>query len=157
LVEETLAKEIRAARTDLAKLEHEYGAAAADNTEPRRPTMRGFKIAHGRLGKQLRTARARVVQLFEQRREVPKPVEVRDLNERAVVKLATECKHLTAGRIRAPTSGRPAPRPSGKPAELSVEASVRFELVIIRPADDILDPFNRIGRTPSNSISSSLI
>jgi hypothetical protein len=38
-------------------------------------------------------------------------------------KLATECKHLTAGRIRAPTSGRPAPRPSGKPAELLLEAS----------------------------------
>jgi hypothetical protein len=29
---------------------------------------------------------------------------------------------------------------SGKPAELPVEASARFELVIIRPADDILDP-----------------
>ncbi|MGA7452641.1 MAG: hypothetical protein WBW73_15655, partial [Rhodoplanes sp.] len=55
----------------------------------------GFKIAHGRLGKQLRTARARVAQLFEQRRGVPKRVEVRDLNERAVVKLATERKHLT--------------------------------------------------------------
>jgi hypothetical protein len=57
--------------------------------------MRGFKIAHGRLGKQLRTARARVAQLFEQRRSVPKRVEVRDLNERTVVKLATERKHLT--------------------------------------------------------------
>ena len=90
-----LDKEIRAARADLAKLEREYGAAAADNAEPRRPTMRGFKIAHGRLGKQLRTARARVAQLFEQRRDVPKRVEVRDLNERAVVKLATERKHLT--------------------------------------------------------------
>jgi len=90
-----LDKEIRAARADLAKLEREYGAAAADNAEPRRPTMRGFKIAHGRLGKQLHTARARVAQLFEQRRDVPKRVEVRDLNERAVVKLATERKHLT--------------------------------------------------------------
>ena len=90
-----LDKEIRAARTDLARLEREYGAAAADNAEPRRPTMRGFKIAHGRLGKQLRTARARVAQLFEQRRDVPKRVEIRDLNERAVVKLATERKHLT--------------------------------------------------------------
>src|SRR5207344_2607405 len=57
--------------------------------------LRGFKIAHGRLGKQLRTARARVAQLFEQRRNVPQRVEVRDLNERAVVKLATERKHLT--------------------------------------------------------------
>src|SRR5260370_1611020 len=90
-----LDKEIRAARADLARLEREYGAAAADNAESRRPTMRGFKIAHGRLGKQLRTARARVAQLFEQRRDVPKRVEVRDLNERAVVKLATERKHLT--------------------------------------------------------------
>jgi hypothetical protein len=60
-----LDKEIRAARADLARLERKYGAAAADNAEPRRPTMRGFKIAHGRLGKQLRTARARVARLFE--------------------------------------------------------------------------------------------
>src|SRR5437899_2743065 len=90
-----LDKEIRAARTDLARLEREYGAAAADNAEPRRPTMRGFKIAHGRLGKQLRKARARVAKLFEQRRDVAKRVEVRDLNERALVKLATERKHLT--------------------------------------------------------------
>ena len=90
-----LDKEIRAARADLARLEREYGAAAADNAEQRRPTMRGFKIAHGRLGRQLRTARARVAQLFEQRRDLPKRVEVRDLAERAVVKLATERKHLT--------------------------------------------------------------
>ena len=90
-----LDKEISVARADLARLEREYGAAAADNAEQRRPTMRGFKIAHGRLGKQLRTARAHVAQLFEQRRDVPKRIEVRDLNEQAVVKLATERKHLT--------------------------------------------------------------
>ena len=90
-----LDKQLRAARADLATLECEYGAAAADNAEQRRPTMRGFKIAHGRLGKQLRAARTRVAQLFEQRRDVPKRVEVRDLNEQAVVKLATERKHLT--------------------------------------------------------------
>jgi transposase len=90
-----LDKTIRAARTDLAKLEREYGAAAVENVERRRPTMRGFKIAHRRLGRQLRTARARVAQLFQQRRDVPKRVEVRDLSEQAVVKLATERKHLT--------------------------------------------------------------
>ncbi|HET7447387.1 MAG TPA: hypothetical protein VFJ49_05675 [Methyloceanibacter sp.] len=88
-------KNIRAARADLARLEREYGAAAADNSEPRRPTMRGFKIAHGRLGKQLRTARTRLAKLFEQRQDVPKRIEVRDLSEQAVVKLATERKHLT--------------------------------------------------------------
>ena len=90
-----LDKAIRAARADLAKLEREYGAAAADNAERRRPTMRGFKIANRRLGKQLRAARARVAQLFQQRRDVPKRVEVRDLSARAVVRLATERKHLT--------------------------------------------------------------
>jgi hypothetical protein len=90
-----LDKEIRAARADLARLEREYGAAAADNAEQHRPTMRGFKAAHGRLGKQLRAARARVAQLSEQRHDVPKRVEVRDLNERTLVKLATERKHLT--------------------------------------------------------------
>jgi hypothetical protein len=52
-----LDKQIQAARADLAKLEREYGAAAAANAEQRRPTMRGFKIAHAKLGKQLRTAR----------------------------------------------------------------------------------------------------
>jgi transposase len=90
-----LDKELRAARADVAKLEQEFGAAAASNAERRRPTMRGFKIAHSKLGKQLRKARARVSQLFDQRRSVPKRVEVRELNERAVVKLATERKHLT--------------------------------------------------------------
>jgi transposase len=90
-----LDKEIHAARANLARLEREFGAAAANNAEQRRPTMRAFKIAHGRLGKQLRSARARVSRLFDQRRKVPKRVEVRDLNERTVVKLATERKHLT--------------------------------------------------------------
>jgi inorganic triphosphatase YgiF len=91
----SLDQEIRAARADLAKLERQYGAAAANNAEQRRPTMRGFKTAQGKFGKQLRAARARVARLFERRRNVLKRVEVRDLSERAVVKLATERKHLT--------------------------------------------------------------
>ena len=57
--------------------------------------MRGFKAVNGRVGKQLRAARARVAQLFEKRRGVPKRIEIRDLSERAVVRLATERKHLT--------------------------------------------------------------
>jgi hypothetical protein len=91
----TVDKQIRAARADLARLEREYGAAAAGNAEGRRPTMRGFKVAHAKLGRKLRAARARVAQLFQQRRDVPKRVEVRDINDRALVKLATERKHLT--------------------------------------------------------------
>jgi transposase len=91
----TLDKEIRAARVDVARLERELGAAAATNAERRRPTMRGFKIAHSKLGKQLRNARAHLSRLLNQRRDAPKRVEVRELNDRALVKLATERKHLT--------------------------------------------------------------
>ena len=47
-VRRALGKEIRSARADVARLERELGAAAANNAEQRRPTMRGFKIAHGR-------------------------------------------------------------------------------------------------------------
>jgi transposase len=91
----TLDKEIRAARVDLARLERELGAAAATNAERRRPTMRGFKIAKSKLGKQLRNARAHLSRLLNKRRDAPKRVEVRELNDRARVTLATERKHLT--------------------------------------------------------------
>ena len=53
-------KQIRAVPTELSEIERQYGAAAADNTEQHRPTMRGFKIAYGKLGKQLRTADERL-------------------------------------------------------------------------------------------------
>jgi hypothetical protein len=90
-----LDKQIRLARTALGHIERQYGAAAAANTEQHRPTMRGFKIAYGKLGKQLRAARERVSTLIQKRRNVPARVEIQDLSERAVVKLATERKHLT--------------------------------------------------------------
>ncbi|MDE2051430.1 MAG: hypothetical protein KGJ72_10480 [Gammaproteobacteria bacterium] len=90
-----LDKQIRAARCELEKIEREYGAAAVDNPEHHRPTMRGFKTAYGKLGKRLRAARERLQILIDKRRDVPARLEVRDLTEHAVVKLATERKHLT--------------------------------------------------------------
>jgi len=90
-----LDKDVRAARAEVAKLEQAYGAAAVDNPEGRRPTMRGFKIAHGTIGKKLRAARESFAALLAQRRAVPERVEVRWVSTDAVVKLATERKHLT--------------------------------------------------------------
>ena len=90
-----LDKKIRDARARVAKLEQAYGAAAVDNEEGRRPTMRGFKIAHAKLGKELRAAKDHVADLVARRRSVPKRVEVRDRTDGAVVKLSTERKHLT--------------------------------------------------------------
>jgi hypothetical protein len=90
-----LDKRIRAARTEVTKFEQAYGAAAADNPEGARPTMRGFKIAYGKLGKQLRNARQQLDDLRRKRRALPQRVEVRDISPDAVVKLTTERKHLT--------------------------------------------------------------
>jgi Transposase protein/Helix-turn-helix domain len=90
-----LDQEIRSAQAEVAELEWTYGVEAVDNPEGRWPTMRGFKIAHGRLGKQLRAARERLAELLCRRRGIPPRVEVGDLSDGAVVKLATERKHLT--------------------------------------------------------------
>jgi DNA-binding CsgD family transcriptional regulator len=90
-----LDKEIRKARLEVGRLEQAYGAAAVDNPEGRRPTMRGFKTAYGKLGKQLRAARDHLNGLLSRRRTLPARVEVRDLSDGAFVKLATERKHLT--------------------------------------------------------------
>jgi len=45
--------QLRQARAALKTLPAEYGLKALLNSERRRPTMRGFKIAHGKLGKQI--------------------------------------------------------------------------------------------------------
>lgn len=86
---------IRAARAEVAKLEQAYGAAALDNPEGQRPTMRGFKIAHGKIGKSLRAARLQLSALVAERRTLPERVEVRVVSKDEVVKLATERKHLS--------------------------------------------------------------
>ena len=90
-----LDKEIRDARLELHQLEQAYGAAAADNTEGRRPTMRGFKIANATIGKALRAVRDKIDKLRSRRRPLPDRVEVKDLSTGALFKLATERKHLT--------------------------------------------------------------
>src|SRR3970282_2062726 len=71
--------EIPAAGVEVAEWEQAYGAAALDNPEGRRPTMRGFKIAHGKIGQSLRAARARLADLVERRRRLPARVGVRDI------------------------------------------------------------------------------
>jgi transposase len=90
-----LDKQIRNARLAVAQAEREYGITAAASTPSRKSPMRGFKTALGKLGKTLRTARAHLSKLENQRRKLPPRVEIRDLHEGALVKLATERKHLT--------------------------------------------------------------
>jgi transposase len=87
--------QLRQARAELARLATEYGAEAFVNPESARPTMRGFKIAHGELGQDIRTALKRVASLKAARAAVPKRVPVADVVDGDVVGLAPERKLLT--------------------------------------------------------------
>ncbi|MCP3984408.1 MAG: helix-turn-helix domain-containing protein [bacterium] len=75
-----LNKLLRKARLEVKKLEAEYGAAAIDNPERKRPTMRGFKIAHGSaIGIPLRHAREHVEATKVQRDALPSRCRVAEL------------------------------------------------------------------------------
>jgi hypothetical protein len=91
-----LDKQIKAARAEESKLAQKYGRAALDNPEARRPTARGFKIAHGKIGKALREATERVEALRQKRAALPERVPVAEvLGGKPVVKLAPQRQHLT--------------------------------------------------------------
>lgn len=93
----TLDKQLAKARRLLEQLETAYGAAAIDNPESQRPTMRGFKIAHGTaLGIPLRQAREHVEQLLAQRRVLPTNVPVSTIKDH-VVQLPRARKRLSDG------------------------------------------------------------
>jgi hypothetical protein len=84
------------ARAALKALEQEYGHAARKNPEGRRPTMRGFKIAHGALGQQIRAQEHACRALEARIAALPERVPVKAvMDEGEIVKLAPEAKHLT--------------------------------------------------------------
>lgn len=88
-------KELTVARAKLRGLEALYGGAVMDNKEMNRSTIRGFKIAYGRLGREIRELRNRIEVLQSQQRQTPKRVMVRELSGEPLVRLARERKHLT--------------------------------------------------------------
>jgi transposase len=90
-----LTAKLEQARAEFARLTAEYGAAALLNPEQARPTMRGFKIAHGKLAARLRQAFERVTALEQARAAAPARIPVRDVVQQDVVKLAPERKLLT--------------------------------------------------------------
>ena len=90
-----LDKRLREARAELARVQADYGQKAAENPERVRRTMRGFKIAHGALGRALRAAKAKVTKLEAQRAHVPARGAVAEAIKSDVVKLAPERKLLS--------------------------------------------------------------
>ena len=88
-------KQIMTAKAALAELQEAYGAAALENSEARRPTMRGFKIAYGKEGRVIREIQKRISALRAKKRTVPARVTVSQAYPGEVVKLANERKLLT--------------------------------------------------------------
>jgi hypothetical protein len=86
---------LKEARAELTRLQAEYGLEALTNIESFRRTMRGFKIAQGKLGNTIWAAMKRVATLEARCAAVPKRVPVQEVVTRMVVKLAPERKHLT--------------------------------------------------------------
>lgn len=92
----TLRQALAEVRRTLAAREQEYGAQALTNPEARRPTMRGFKIAHGRLAGTIRTLQAKAARLARRLNALPARVPVGELQPpETVVQLAPEAKLLT--------------------------------------------------------------
>jgi hypothetical protein len=88
-------KKLKEARAELTRLQAEYGKEALENIERARPTMRGFKIAKGKLGKAISTAMKRIAALEAKRAVMPQRVPVEEVVAGEIVKLAPERKHLT--------------------------------------------------------------
>jgi len=89
-------KAITETRATLKDLHHEYGQQARSNTEARRPTMRGFKIAHAGLNGQITALEAKITKLKARLATLPKRVPIKTVLDQAeIVTLAPEAKHLT--------------------------------------------------------------
>jgi len=90
-----IAAKLQHARALFDELTAEYGAEAFVNPERARPSMRGFKIAHGPLATRLREAFKRITALEQARAATPARVPVRAVAGANVVKLAPERQLLT--------------------------------------------------------------
>jgi len=90
-----LEKRLAAMRLELQKLQSEYGARAFANEESRRPTARGFKIANGWLGGEIRLLEQRCRRLKQRIHALPKRVAVGEAEGETIMSLDPETKHLT--------------------------------------------------------------
>jgi len=89
-------KQLEQLRAQLAKAQRAYGEKALANPERQRPTMRGFKIAHGQLASEIRRLRARCEELAAEIRELPKRVPIHQLlGDQDIVRLEQQRKVIT--------------------------------------------------------------
>lgn len=90
-----LEKKLAKLKVELGKLEKDYGARAFENDESVRPTARGFKIANGKLGREIRALRRTCEHLKERIKALPERIAAAKAEGAQIVKLDPETKHLT--------------------------------------------------------------
>jgi hypothetical protein len=88
--------QIREARASLSELQAEYGLAALNNPEQARRTIRGFKIAHGKIGRAIRLALEQLASLEARRAKIPTHLPVQRVVPGPIVMLAPERQHVAS-------------------------------------------------------------
>ena len=94
-VRRKLDKKIRATWEELQRVAAELGVETLVNEEAKRPSMRGFKIAHAGKTAEIDKLFEQLMRLRARRAKAPPRVPVQNVTKGQVVKLATERKHLT--------------------------------------------------------------
>lgn len=95
-VRKAVDKELRKARSRLAKLQEQYGAAALDYIEGRTPTMRAFTAAERQIYRELREAADEVAKLAARQKSLPARIPLSESPDaEKAMKLSTERKHLS--------------------------------------------------------------
>jgi hypothetical protein len=90
-----LEKKLGKLKNELQKLEKDYGSRAFENDESQRPTARGFKIANGKLGREIRILRHKCERLKVRIGALPERISAAAAEGPQIMKLDPETKHLT--------------------------------------------------------------
>ena len=89
-------KELRKARSHLAKLQEQYGSVALDYLEGRTPTMRAFTAAERQIQLELSEVSGKIARLIERQKSLPPRIPLsQSPDAEKAMKLSTERKHLS--------------------------------------------------------------
>jgi len=89
-------RELGRIKASLTKAEQAYGQKAHDNPEGKRRTVRGFKISHAELGREIKKLRSTRKRLEAEVKALPARVPVREvMNGQPIVRLERERKIIT--------------------------------------------------------------
>lgn len=89
-------RELNRVKAQLTKAEQAYGQKAHDNSEQKHRTVRGFKISHAELGREIKKLRSACEQLEAERKALPARVPVREtMAGEPIVRLERERKIIT--------------------------------------------------------------